>query len=64
MGLTITRRVGESFRVGDATVTVRSVGLKVVKVTVDAPPQVRIVRSELEELLQTGKESHAQRDCT
>ena len=49
MGLVITRREGESFRVGEATVKIVSWGARRVTIHVAAPPEVPIVRIEIDD---------------
>lgn len=45
--LAITRKVGESFRVGDAVVKITKTAGKTVKVSIEAPPTTLILREEL-----------------
>jgi carbon storage regulator len=45
--LVITRKENESFVVGDATVTIVAVGKGRVRVGIDAPQSVEILRSEI-----------------
>jgi carbon storage regulator len=46
--LVLTRKVGESIRIADSvTVTVLRTGRGLVRLGVEAPPQVRVLREEL-----------------
>ncbi len=48
--LVLTRRSGESIKIGDGvTITVTRLGEGRVRLGIDAPKEVRIVRTELEE---------------
>lgn len=47
--LVITRKVGQSFWVGDSFVTVVSLRGKQARVAIEAPRDVKVVRSELKE---------------
>jgi carbon storage regulator CsrA len=48
MALSLTRKEGESIKLtGSITVTVVTVGVGQVKIEIDAPPEIQIVRSEL-----------------
>ncbi len=47
--LAITRKPGQSVRIGDAVVVIVASDRKNVKLAIDAPKQVTIVRSELEQ---------------
>ena len=48
MSLILTRRAGESFESGEATVYIDHISEGRVKVRVDAPPHIRIRRDELD----------------
>ena len=48
MSLIITRKKSESVRIGDAVVTVHLIGRGRVALRVDAPMEVKILRTELE----------------
>tara|TARA_R110000824_G_scaffold89877_1_gene219955 strand:+ start:4370 stop:4594 length:225 start_codon:yes stop_codon:yes gene_type:complete len=45
--LKLTRRSGESVRIGNAVVTIDGTGARV-RLSIDAPPEVLILRTELE----------------
>ncbi len=47
MALILTRRVGEKIIIGDATVTVIGVGPHLVRVAIDAPKSIVVVREEI-----------------
>ena len=47
--LVFTRKNGQSFRIGEATVYVNSEGVNRVRVVIDAPREIEIRRSELGE---------------
>lgn len=48
MGLTITRKVGESFHIGDyIVVTVTGLNQREIRLTVEAPQNLKILRTEL-----------------
>ena len=59
--LVLSRKKNQSVRIGDVVVTVRHVGRNVVRLGIEAPPEVKIVRSELpaqvDETSSTGVES-------
>lgn len=48
MALTLTRKVGETVVIGDATVVVASVHGQAIKLRIDAPAKVKILRGELQ----------------
>lgn len=45
--LAITRKVGEAFRVGDAIVKITKTAGQTVRVSIEAPPSMLILREEL-----------------
>jgi carbon storage regulator CsrA len=49
MALCLSRKAGETLKIGDAVVTFKRIRGNVVRVDIDAPGSVRIVRGELEE---------------
>jgi len=48
MSLVLSRRVGESVRVGDAVISIRKCSQNHTKLSIEAPKEVEIVRGELE----------------
>lgn len=48
MGLMLVRQRGESFRVGEATITIVSWGHANAHIRIDAPPHVEIMRAEID----------------
>lgn len=56
MSLVITRKHGESFRIGDnVVVTIEHTTNARAKVVIDAPREVRIIRTELEHRENNGR---------
>ncbi|MEG2928889.1 MAG: carbon storage regulator [Oscillospiraceae bacterium] len=56
--LTLSRKTGESFFIGDdIEVTISDIGFERVKVTIDAPREIKILRKELKELKEINQES-------
>ncbi|MEG1895333.1 MAG: carbon storage regulator [Oscillospiraceae bacterium] len=56
--LTLSRKTGESFFIGeDIEITISDIGSERVKVTIDAPREIKILRKELKELKDINKES-------
>jgi len=47
--LTLTRRVGERIRIGNVTIRVDRIKTGSVRVSIDAPKDIEIVRTELEQ---------------
>lgn len=47
MALVITRRLREGFWVGDSHVLITRIGESSIKIAIEAPPNVRILRGEL-----------------
>jgi carbon storage regulator CsrA len=46
--LVLTRKTGETIKIGDAVLTVTKVKGQAVRVAIEAPREVRILRGELE----------------
>lgn len=46
--LVLSRRVGESIRIGNAVLTIQKIRHNQISVSVDAPRDVRVMRTELE----------------
>ena len=49
MALVLSRREGESVRVGDAIILIRKCSPSTTQISIDAPRDVLIIRTELEE---------------
>lgn len=52
----ITRRIGESFIVGDAKLTVEKVGIRSVKLLIEAPLRVSVQRDEIKKMKESSNE--------
>ena len=58
--LVISRKAGESFILSDnIRISILSVGSEKVSVGIDAPPEIKIVRTELAETIQANRDSIA-----
>lgn len=56
--LTISRKTGESFFIGDnIEVTITDIGSERVKVVIDAPREIKILRRELKEIKEINIEA-------
>jgi carbon storage regulator len=59
MALTLSRKSGEWIRIGDVRVDVVKIQGNRVKLAITAPPQVRIVRGEIEKGDNTGRQDRS-----
>ena len=46
--LFLTRKKGEEIQIGEATILIENIGIKYVKIGIDAPKDINIRRKELE----------------
>jgi len=60
MGLVLSRKQGESITVGDVTITIAKLKGASVRIKIDAPKDVKIMRTEVIDRATVGTESDSQ----